>query len=415
MFFIFEYLLYFAGGGVALTAGLASYLAFFQPRFNFPQPTGKYAIGTTTYHWIDENKSNKELMVQLWYPSAENKNAQKPVAPYAPYFVEHLKKNQKLGWLLALSRPMYTYAAKDAQLVDGEQKLPVIIFSHGMGGFRNANTAQCEELASHGYVVVGLSHSYACQLIQFPDGRIKALDPVEFNKDFLKNPMDDFNKKERNIAIWVDDVQMVLDHFEKLTTDPVSSFCNRLDMEKIGMFGHSYGGNAAMHLCLQDARIKIGVDMDGALLGFDITKKIDKPFMFLLSGQLENMSNDLKKGFIKMGVKEEVAQEYVDACVKNLVPKIDALMDATGHNMYKITIQDTNHNAFSDMALIKEACLLSRPLQHLGAGPLNGYRATKIVNSYLVSFFDKYLKDMAASSLDSDQSKYPEVEMVVKR
>ena len=48
------------------------------PIFHFPKPTGSYAIGTVTYHWVDLSRpelfttdpnDHRELMAQVWYPA----------------------------------------------------------------------------------------------------------------------------------------------------------------------------------------------------------------------------------------------------------------------------------------------------------------------------------------------------------
>ena len=44
------------------------------------------------------------------------------------------------------------------------EKFPVLIFSHGIGGLKTQNTTQMEEMASHGYVVFSCDHPY----VHFP-------------------------------------------------------------------------------------------------------------------------------------------------------------------------------------------------------------------------------------------------------
>jgi len=65
-----------AVGLIGLAASTA--LPMLIPIFRFPTPTGPYAIGTLTYHWIDAGRpevftadpdDRRELMVQVWYPA----------------------------------------------------------------------------------------------------------------------------------------------------------------------------------------------------------------------------------------------------------------------------------------------------------------------------------------------------------
>lgn len=414
MFWFLKYFLYLAGGSVTLTTGFASYLAFLQPSFYFPQPTGKYAVGTATYHFVDEKRkavaqdaaSGKELMVQIWYPSSDDKSMQKPIAPYAPYFINYYKKNQKLAWLLAMSRPMFTHAAQDAPLINSAGKLPMIIFSHCLGSTRNSNTAHCEELASHGYIVISSSHSCGCGLIDFPENRLIAFDPMKNLETMLRDPMESFRSMNNDIEIWVDDVQIVLDNLKKISADHTSPFYHKLDMNNIGMFGHSYGGAATAQLCRRDQRIKAGINMDGALLGTNAIEPFDKPFMFLLAEKLSK--EEMHKLVLQAGLKKD-AEEYTDAMYESYLPSIDKLIKSIGHDAYKIVLKNSKHMAFCDVALMKETNPIARFLVNKSAGSLDGFQAIEIVNAYLVAFFDKYLKGTSSILLDGDKSIYPEV------
>src|SRR5207249_12323590 len=60
-------------------------------------------------------------------------------------------------------------------------------------------------------------------------------------------------------------------------------FTGRLDMSRVGVFGHSLGGATAAQFCHDDSRCKAGIDVDGAPLGSVIRDGIPRPFMFLLS------------------------------------------------------------------------------------------------------------------------------------
>ncbi len=409
MLLLFKYLLYLAGGSITATAGLASYLAFFQPPFHFPAPTGKHAVGTVTYHWQDTRNypmaSGKELMVQFWYPT-DGKFPDTPAEPYAPYFIDHIKEEYKLGWLAVLSRPMFSYATENTMLIERGGRLPIVIFSHGLLSTRNHNTAQCEELASHGYVVVGISHSFGCSVTEFPGGRIVSTDPLQERKQFLKDPLALYRQCHEKIDTWIDDVQMVLDRLEELTSDVSSPWHDRLDVNKIGMFGHSFGGAVTTQLCRLDARIKAGAAMDSPLFGANATLRFAKPFMFLLADPLSEAQ--LVALMNKLGLTAEQAQAFVKELHPHCIPAVEQLFRLLNQDVYKVIVQGADHLAFCDIALIKEACLLSPLMHNLGVGEIDGFRATEIVRAYLVAFFDKYLKGLPSVLLDGNEKKYQE-------
>jgi predicted dienelactone hydrolase len=161
--------------GVLALLGAAALPAVF-PVFRFPRPTGPYAIGTLTYHWIDSTRpevftadpsDRRELMVQLWYPARYQRGAAR-----APY-VEHPETLQPLARLLGL--PGFTLSYLDqvrTRAVDSAPAAggpyPVLIFAHGRGGYRQHNTALVQELVSHGYVVAAMDQPGAASGVAFP-------------------------------------------------------------------------------------------------------------------------------------------------------------------------------------------------------------------------------------------------------
>ena len=174
-----------AGLAVGLGAlGLAVSIALpvLIPVFHFPHPTGPYAIGTLTYHWVDASRpelftpdpnDHRELMAQVWYPARDE-----PSAPRAPYILDAdavapalARLTRFPGFFLTHFRYVTTNAVASAPVADNASRYPVLIYLTGLGGFRSASTFQIEELVSHGYVVVGLDQPGGAAMVRYPDGR----------------------------------------------------------------------------------------------------------------------------------------------------------------------------------------------------------------------------------------------------
>jgi predicted dienelactone hydrolase len=134
-----------------------SFAAPSSDEIRLPTPSGPYAVGTVSYHWIDRTREEqwtkdpndfRELMVQIWYPASNYDATQE--APYIPD-LDRLRTGMDQYWP---NRPsVRTHATVGATLSRAPAKYPVIIFSHGMNSARFVYTAIIEELASHGYVV----------------------------------------------------------------------------------------------------------------------------------------------------------------------------------------------------------------------------------------------------------------------
>lgn len=406
--------------------GLLVYLRWFQPPFYFPKPTGPYAVGSQEYHWIDAKRkeiysadravpseaqahSNRELMVKIWYPaslklrrasSAQEKFPENLATPYAPYFVDYLKKKKGLRGLFSWPfRSVYVYEQPGAPFISGLAKFPVIIFSHGVLTTYDIHTAQCEELASHGYIVVGINHAYASNFVRFSDGRIiegAKSSALKMKKDATWSDIQE--KLHQGFELWIADIQFVLDQLEERANDKNSVFYQRLDQKNIGIFGHSMGGTAAAHICRRDQRVKAGVDLDGVFIGPDAAKKIDKPFMVMLAEDTANMGERFKEPIPQaewknFGIKSPEDEKNFRALYLPFVQ----FMQIMSCDNYKIVIDKTGHPDFTDLALLKNSSLYSKILRTFGrpgtpgAGRANGFRVTEIVNNYLVNFFDKYL------------------------
>jgi len=146
-----------------------------------PQVTGPYAIGTRTYHLVDQSREEiytddahdkREIMIQLWYP------ADPDVPGVSAVYIEEL---QIIGAVLAqrLGLPSFLLdhidlvdldTVKNAPLLTADAPYPTLLFSHGLRGIRGQNTAMVRELVSHGFVVATIDHTYGNLITIFPDG-----------------------------------------------------------------------------------------------------------------------------------------------------------------------------------------------------------------------------------------------------
>ena len=412
--------------------GCVVYLLWLQPPFYFPKPTGSCSVGAKIYHWVDSTRKEiystdpahpyRELMVKIWYPAKPSPlggNAEKPSAPYVRDLFAHLKKTKPLIWLLSgASRQMFTYERSSLGVAGTKPRYPIIIFSPGSGGSFDSNSVNCQELASQGYVVVGISHTYESRVVKVPDGRIIIMIDVEQGKNFIeRRKQNDKGIVEEGVA----DVRFVLDQLKYLAKDQQSIFYDRFDLERIGMFGQSRGGAISALMCRLDQRVKVGVDMDGSLFGPDATKPIDKPFMFLLAGDTVKlfdgpMSKESWKAFCISSPQEEqmVRERYLLGFEKIAAGKQDK---------YIFVVNGAGHIDLTDNALLIKyaAPVFSRPLIKLvfvgpfGYGSIDGLRVTEIVNAYLVNFFNKYLKGQSSVLLNGGGKGYTEVEKIITK
>jgi dienelactone hydrolase len=265
----------------------------------------------------------------------------------------------------------------------------VVLMRAGLSGLVTGYTSLAEDLASHGYVVVGFDAPHRSSVVVFPDGRVIERAP-QSNLDALDGPEQERRALEL-VKAWSADIGFALDQLERLNeSDPSGKFRGRLDLQRVGVFGHSLGGATALQFCHDDGRCKAGIDVDGAPLGNVIAEGVTQPFMFLLSDH--SREPDTETGPIEANIRSIYNRQPAD-------------------RRLEIVVRGANHYMFSDDGALLKSPLLMRVLRMLGLVPIDGRRQIAVTAHYIVTFFDVYLKGASASELQS-QSGYPEVEYI---
>jgi hypothetical protein len=370
----------------------------------FPATTGPYAVGTTSFYWVDENRLEaysadpdlvyadppsepRRVMVQVWYPATAGQEGEP--APYLPDGVINAHALATSfgfpGFFLNHFQHATTNSLLNAPIATCFDQWPVLVFSHGWNGMRYQNTAQMEALASHGFVIFAPEHSYGAVVTVYPDGtRI-------YNKDgALPSGVSD---EEYDIAAyilgqsWVGDLVFTLDQIESLQSgEIISLFQGYLDTSRIGMLGHSTGGGAVLQTCWQDERCKAVVGEDPWLVPYDRAMPA--------SGLRQPSLNMFSENWLKE---------------RNLTLN-NQLWDNQPSGAQRMTILGTQHYDFSDISLYSP----------LGAtlglkGPINAEREISLFNDFLIGFFDQHLVNPDSTLLDAAVEEYDEVEFEEKR
>lgn len=355
-------------------SAVAVVLPLLLPVFSFNKPAGPYKIGTVTYDWTDDQRDEvltpdtsdkRELMVQVWYPAdAKAKGKTEFYHSETDIFAEGYSKVFKMPKLLFTAfGKVRTHAIENAEISNAEPSYPVLIFSHGLSGTKMQNTFQVEQLVSHGYIVVGIDHTYSSAASIFHDGRVAYYQPIDMTST---GPMDQLNDQ------WVEDAEFVLGQVDKLAAnDPEHRFTGRMDMNHVGMFGHSFGGATSVQMLMKDARVKAAINMDGVLYGkLRIPEEgLNKPFLMMSAdSSLEALKDTNNSELSDLG--------------KKLMERFDHI--AAGGN-YWMTVKNMTHMGFTDIYL------LSPLFQLLQKGNIR--EAHSLINEYSLDFFDHYLKN----------------------
>ncbi|MFG1906609.1 alpha/beta hydrolase family protein [Kribbella sp. NPDC048928] len=282
---------------VLMNAPLASAA---EPRvvpLRLPRPTGPFAVGTTELHLVDQRRDDpyvpgrpRELMISIWYPASRSTQP----APYLPPLTAEV---YAAGAAIALEQPLGTIdwaGAKShgnllAPVLPGRR--PVVLFSPGFGVPRGLASISVAELASRGYVVVTVDHTYEVAGVEFPGGRLEV-------QTLPSTPYALLARSTRSA-----DLRFVLDCLEQLARGQNPDAEHRhlpaglgrlLDLDRIGAYGHSAGGISSIDLLVADPRIRAAIDLDGELAyGYDdpagcptVARGTGRPFLLMGSGDI---------------------------------------------------------------------------------------------------------------------------------
>ena len=164
--------------------------------------------------------------------------------------------------------------------------------------------------------------------------------------------------------------------------DDSTSLSGHLDLNRIGIFGHSFGGTTSVLTSIRDDRIKACLALDGwfvPLILEDEKTIIEQPFLYI--GQESWPSWD-----------EARHRHY-----------LNLLLDQGESDTYHFSVKGSKHYDYTDIPLFG-------PLGHLAGftGEVRGRKMTKVVNKYVVGFFNTYL-NYESKSLPTESLYYPEV------
>lgn len=278
-----------------------------------PEIMGPYLVGNTTYFLEDESRllscgqGNRILMTEVWYPAADGSDSL-PENRVSDFYLDRL--DELVAAMEAAGQDpetemidVPTGSYRDAPYHPDAPLAPILVFSHGFSSTRYQNFTMTNYLVSHGYVVVSADHICNAGATLTPDDVVLFSLPDAF----------------KTISERQGDLKFLIDVF---TQNPPEFFKERLDMQKVGVWGHSFGGFSVSEVVKTDSRPRALIQL--ASFGLpDVPASVDIPSMYMWGDQDKWM-------YLMRGLHEQYVQNMPS-------PK------------YELTFFDTGHFAFSDL------------------------------------------------------------------
>lgn len=267
--------------------------------------TGDYEVGTCDHEWRD---GDQPVEVTAWYPlpcSAIGTAEDRGTRCYRSLNGIDLLGNTAqtvpdilqpcIAALLSVSidyHSICTFPEAHPGLDGKTLVFPLIICSHGIGLHRRAHSSYCEDIASHGFIVVAVDHPGYCA---------NRSGGTTFDRQkVLHTPMMEIRRSYQSDITFV--LSRLLDRDDCTDASTKLRVLKRMiDREHVAVMGHSVGGGAAWQLLWQDPRVTAAVSLEGFLTNRVFHKVVDyqrKPLLIFFGTQSEDeKGNDESQEF----------------------------------------------------------------------------------------------------------------------
>lgn len=364
------------------------------------KPTGKYKVSLITkteintdicpdyfYSVSDEwfySKSPKHchlINLLIYYPTLSNSTDYNKYFQYSNLSIENDIKNNKISKenlsrikaLLKDSAKIHGYVLTNKEIVKG-QKFPLVIFQPGY----DINSSNYENiitnLVSHGYIIVAIDSTYNQEV--FNEEHESSIRPqTEFS---VSDGIQSMWNKGANIDQDISDFKFVIDQIKNKKIK--NQILESVDVNNIGGLGHSIGAYSVYNNA-QKLTIKAGISLDMVSNKniIETPANVPIPFMF-------------------------IRPSHANLSELNLYGHISSFNLES--NNYLVLMFPENesfsmHGTFTDISTMKHYKNFIDLLQlsygftfdHTNLGIGDGKIFIQAVNKYILSFFNKYLKN----------------------
>ncbi|HEY3607469.1 MAG TPA: alpha/beta hydrolase [Pseudonocardiaceae bacterium] len=338
---------------------------------SLPGLTGRYAVGRNTLHLVDPQRVDpwvpqsgpRQSMVDVYYPALAGTGAP---APYlSTTEAAALINYAGLSGTLAPTTLADTHTWTRANAVPLPGRYPLVMLSPGFSVPRYTLTSLAEDLSSQGFVVATVDHAYESVATRFPSGMLPCAACEQYTAGSIS--------QEQIVASRAQDVSFLL---TALTSPhPVWRYARIINPAKIGMAGHSVGGDATVATMLADPRILAGVDLDGP-----ITPPVPAT---------------------GIGRRPVLLVAAADPSSPDILPTWTSSWPTLDGWRRWLTVAGADHYTFTDLDyLVNASGVLSIP---------DAPRSIAITTTYVGAFFERQLNGIPEPLLDGTSNAFPEV------
>ncbi|KAH8679030.1 Alpha/Beta hydrolase protein [Tricladium varicosporioides] len=367
---------------IFLSAKLTSTLAL---EAHLPPPKGPYSTIITTKNLTDTTRLDpfggtnisRSLMLSIYSPVPLSQCSNLTSIQYMPEKTADFYDQAYASFGI----PTGTFGNFKLQICSQihryspSRQYPIIIFSPGLGNSRLLYGAIAQTIASNGYIVISIDHPYDASIVEFPDGSV-----------ILAAEIDTDEQITSALTVRAQDVTFLLNQLgiplfaKSLLLNPNC----QLNLNNVGIFGHSLGGATALASIVNDTRVAGGINLDGTFFGPAIQAGTKRPFLFV-GHEGKNQSTDASWRAAWRGLR--------------------------GWKL-ELEVLGAQHGSFTDLPMLVDALGLTGHLPDAVVellGRIAGPRCLEIIHVYVGAFFNKILQGKSSVLLGKPSPSYPEV------
>jgi hypothetical protein len=321
-----------------------------------PTLTGAHSVGRQEFVWSDplrpeprtqDEGDHRQIGLVVWYPAEPGTGSQAPYVPDLEDIKAGLIESGEFNSIEVMGlRWVRTQSFEGAAVDSSTDSYPLLVLSPGNATNVEFYGSLAEDLASNGYVVVGLNHPFQVTAMSLADGSVAVYDTAA---DSVPGSV------AGKIAERVADVEFVLNRLKREITN--GHFLDgRVDLSRIGVLGHSNGGLTAAEVCRTLPAVAACMNIDGQAASgpFGTASEpapVGRPFMFL--------------------TKET-----------QIHPTLAATFEQSGTGTFRVVVPAATHEQFAD-----------GPLLQPGLWPLDrtADQVQTVTRGFARAFFDEFL------------------------
>ncbi|KAK2591276.1 hypothetical protein QQS21_011028 [Conoideocrella luteorostrata] len=358
-----------------------------------PPPPGPYSVAVKSIELIDQSRidpfapeanTKRRFMASVYLPIDAQHDCKTQVVPYMPPLTASVygKVGEPLGLPPGVIEKFeiefcnISTVNLDISQRQSKKEFPVAVFSPGFGGTRLIYSALARSVASLGYIIITVDHTYEAAVVEFPDGTAAYAQTSAASNQSLTL---------RELEVRTGDESFLISQLSNTTiTDSVfANFPGTFNPHRVVVYGHSFGGSTAAETALRDTRVIGGLNIDGPVYGSVGKKGIKgKPFVLVANG----------------------GEPVVD--FGEFYKKIDA-------SKMDLVVRNTQHYAFTDVPLLLTVYQIppgSQSMVDKVFGTLHGKKVEKALDQVTAGLLE-FLFSNRTKSLE-DLGKNPDIDVL---